>query len=1205
MSILIFPAILGATQSFEVASSNGTLGDGLDQLSLPIARIVEDSWQLTSVPLKTTDKDALVTTLRDNVAKGALWRLRESSFNTHADFNVYQWEFERDKQGLYEWENWTTTPIGGEWWQVELTLNRTGHQEIDECLLRPTDLAETYPLFPLNLYMSGAKNSFESKFAQQRMRGGIEERRRLGFGSTRDSWQFTATIHEYKKNEVCDFLKDRCGNFFEFRLVPGRAGKIYTCEKWSIKQIGRDYWELSVEFKRSFLPFRPTDIKRITDLFDFYGTQEEIIEVMDATFADVDEKIAGLFEWVTRLTRDIYPFMLNLLFLLPNAFHTVLGRGGYFPPSAGVTEGQAIFVRAAMLAYFATGFEGWLNLAIAGGNALLEYFYPLKIPGDWTPATGIRVPHWLINIKSPFVAKGLPAPDPLNMGHFNVVVDFVNGEGYIPTGAPFYGELLANVFRVHPVSDSLLWKNIYARPLGGYSYPIDYWVTNQMMQGTIKRQFADTESNNGREPIPTNEPTGKIKLSTPYAGQAKVVYLTYTGGVIGVGVPFEAYPGWRGLRKDESMGALDVFTWLHQSYLWLFQVTQDTRWLTALQCNLYTFEQARNVINPTSWYEKSDSPEPFAYPGSQAILANFDPNQIATSTRVTSGEKKDWLQIDVPLSPLPFPSAELQNFAVKAKMNPESAVFVEAACSVATELEVVLSLSPNAFDFSQYYIARLPVPAGGVPVARTFTTREFLLWDTTQTSWYPHNADNPVYEYEGLGGRAAASRDTQEIDGIPRSVWKLNLNKDDGFAGAGFVLIHAKPRFPLQIYLKHTGDDVRLAVTVDNEKFFYKVEATDGWTRLRLDSDLFKKGDEKPDGSFISGIEFEANGESRTWVWWVGSPPRELPAPCQTFKATLVSRVPIAHTLYVGNFSAVNSPSDVLPYTPGVCPYTCNVVSDGKGGQAISAWQGTIPMVGYQDPEFEVERGDWVAVDNILQFFLDSQAAYKEQSTSRTNGYFMPGYVWNMWSSGEYTSNGEINVFSNTVIDPNNSWSPYSFRALRATARAWRRMVDQEFPGNIPPNLDELIAKAKKVTMDFLNALSADYVKRRNVSAITDFPANADPQVRYTEPHASALIADAALHANIALNASGTKSGLSTTLRVLKATYNHMQNEWVSEGAMSGSFTKSQPTFIGDDGLEYRWNFGFWVFEELFFLADLKLLQHRIGYPQCVYFIRP
>lgn len=1200
---LQIPSLLPVTQSFVVRSLAGELGDGQDQHALPIGRIVDDSWQITTPPLRKSQLDELVNQLKALSPTGFSWRLREPRIVTSADFNVYTWELPFDLYGEYECSSWDTTWIGGDYWQLSLKIERTGHQEIDECLIRPSDLATTYPLLPLNLYTQGNKQSFESKTLGQRFNGGTEERATYGYNATRDTWNFTATVTEIKKQEVVTFLSDRCGNFFEFRVDPSTAGKTYTCVEWSVKLLGQNWqgtvWEVSLTMRRSFLPFRKSDVLQIIENFDFYSNQDEIRQVMEATFADVDEKLDGAYDWLMRHTRNEYPFILNSQELLVNAFHTVLGRGGYFPPSAGVTEGQALITRACMLAYFATGKQHWVDKAVVLGDAMLNYFYPVKIPSGWTPADGMRNPHWLINIKEAFVAKGLPAPDPLNMGHFDLVVNFVNGEGFIPTGAPHYGELLANIFRVYPIGDRLLWKNVFARPLGGFSYAVDYWVCNQMMQGVIKRQFADTESNNGREPVPTSEPTGKIKLATPFTGQAKVAYMTYTGGIIPVGGLFEAYPGWRGLRVDEAMAALDVFPWAYQAYDWLYSTTLDVKWLDAFNCNLYTFDQARTVINPTAWYQKSDSPEPFAYPGSQAILANFAPEQAITATRVTSGNKKDWLRLDIPTSPLQYPSAELQNFAVAAKLNPETTVYIEAACSVATELELILSLSKDAFDFSQYYTTRLPVSGADVPTARTFSAREFLLWDTARTSWHPYIADSPVYTYQGLGGTTSIAREQQVIDGIPRAVWRVTLDRNNGFAGAGFVCIGAKPRIPLVIFYKHIGNDAVLYVTIAGKKYGKKIVATN-WGKVTIQAQSFEDSDGKSSsGGFATNVEIEANNESTTYVWWIGAEPQELPTPVQTYKAALVSRVTTAHTLWCGNFEAIGSPSNYLPYTPGILPYTCNVISDGKGGQVISAWQGTIPMIGYQDLEIYVTTGDWVSVNNVLDFFLDSQKAYREQSNSKIFGYFSPGYIWNMWSSGEYTSNGEINVFSFNTIDPNNSWSPYSFRAIKSCSRGWRKMVDGEFPGTAPPNLPELIAKAKKVTMDFLNALGADYVKRRNVRAITDFRQNIDPQVLYDEPHASALIADTALHANLA---GGSPT---VTLRVLKAAYNHMQNEWVSTGTMAGSFTKSQPTFTGNDGLEYRWNFGFWCGEQIFTLADLKLYKHRLIFPKCIYFVRP
>lgn len=1185
--ILDFPiSIEGASQSFQIESPLSSLGDGYDQLNLPCGRSIMESWDLQTPALPKVNTDSLVSTLR----------------SLEGDV-PFQWRFfPTDEYQSYHCDTWDEMPLGNGLWQVSLKISRSDQWEIDECLIRPVDDAVDHPIIPLSLFY-GSNQSYQAKVLGERINGGVDARGSFGMNAVTNSWNVRAPLNAEDSKALLTFLADRCGSSFEFRLVPSEKGQVYSCLQWSRKYLGEGWWEFSAEFKQNVQPFRKSDVLQIKEMFDFYSEREAIVAVMQQTFADIDEKLDGIYEWMMRHSRALYPFMFSPQELLPNAFHSVLGRGGYFPPSAGVSEGQALIVRALMLAYFATGNVKWLNKAVICGEAMLEYFYPLKINPGWQPSDGIRNPHWLINIKAAFVAKGLPAPNPLNMGHFDLVVNFVNGEGFIPYGAPHYGELLSNIFRVYPVGDRLLWKSVYARPLGGFFWTVDYWVTDQMLEGVVKRQFADTESNNGRDPIPTDEPLGKIKLATPYTGQAKVAYMTYTGGIIPVGGLFEAYPGWRGLRYHEAMAALDVFPWWHQAATWLYQATGNPRWQEVIACNMFTFEQARNVINPTAWYQKSDSLEPFAYPGSQAILANYSPTQEITASRFTTpGEKLNWLRMDIPTSPLQYPSAELQNFAVAAKINPETTIFVEAACSASTELEVILSLSKDAFDFSQYYTARLPVIGSNTPVGRVFSTREFLLWDKTKTSWHPYNADNPVYTYNGLGGTVAIARTTQTISTIPRSVWQINLDRNNGFAGAGLVMIDVLPKFPLQIFLKHEGSgEARLAVTVAEVKY-YRTLAKGDWQLLRLPASVFENDDGKTPSGFITNIEIEAsNQETITWIWWAGGEPKELPAPIQTYKAALVSRVTTAHTLWVGTFEAIGSPSSYLKYTPGVVPYTCNVVSNGIGGQIIDAWQGTVILIGYQDLEFEVERGDWVAVNNILDLFLDSQRAYYEQSNSKTYGFFVPGYVWPMWSSGEYTSNGEFDVFTFNTIDPNNSWSPYAFRAIKSCARAWRRMVDGDFPGIAPSNLSTLISKAEKVTMDFLNALSANYIKRRSVTAITDFRQNIDPQVLYTEPHASALIADTALHANIA---GGTKYA-AVTLRVLKAAYNHMQKEYVSTGVMAGSFTASQPSFIGADGLTYKQSFGFWCGEQVFFMADFKLLKHRINFPKCVYFVRP
>ncbi|NER22947.1 MAG: phage tail protein [Symploca sp. SIO1C2] len=905
MATLEFPILIeGATQSFQIESSLGNLGDGFDQLSLPCGRVINESWELSTPAISTEEKNELIEKLRS--LSGA------SSF---------QWRFlPEDDYENYLCDNWREHPLGQDLWGINITIQRTDHWVIDECLLRPVDEVTDHPLIPINLYY-GSNQSFQAKYLGPRLAGGVEHRGSFGMNATTNSWSIKAPLNTDASMELLTFLKDRCGSSFEFRLVPNQSGQIYHCLSWQRKYLGNGWWEWSAEFKRNVQPFRKSDVLLIKELFDFYSNRNEIIAVINATFADLDEKLDGSLNWLTTYTRDEYPLILNSQYLLVNSFHTVLGRGGYFPPSAGPTEAQAVISRACCVAYLATGNQAWLNLAIATGDALLAYFYVVPITSGWTTADGIRVPHWLINIKAPFVAKGAIAEDPLNMGHFDLVLDFVNGIAQIPAGHPHWGDLVANVYRVYPATDKLLWQNVFAQPIGGFSYPLDYWVTNVMLEGIVSRQYGDSESPGGRVPTPTNEPTGTIVLATPFTGQAKVVYSTYSGGVIYVNELFEPYPMWRRLRVGEALAAIDVFPWSADAYTLLYQLTGASRFLDAYNATVYSEVIAATVINPSSWYKKEDSPNPFSYPGSQVIPV--PDTRAYTASRVALGDKLNWLQVDVAADANPYPSIELQNFAVAVYMARESTVYVEAAGSEATELEVVLSLSKDPFDFSLYYIARLPVPGLGIPIGRIFVPQEFLLWDTTKTSWHPHIADNPIYTYQGGRSSVAIARISDIIEGIPRQVWKIDVEGyvSQGYAGAGLVLIGAVTKFPLRLYLKHVGNDTSawIAVTVNGIKYHRVLEKAD-WQEVVLPAVVFEDLDNDlatPAGDVITHIEIEAAfGLTSTWIWWVSAAPNELPVPVQTYKATLVSRIKTAHTFWCGDFTAINSPSEQLKYSP-------------------------------------------------------------------------------------------------------------------------------------------------------------------------------------------------------------------------------------------------------------------------------------------------
>ena len=307
------------------------------------------------------------------------------------------------------------------------------------------------------------------------------------------------------------------------------AKSAYFCDEWSIIPLGPDAWEIQAVFKE-----------------DVIGGEGDFADLI--VDGDIDTWLAGSLQWLQTYTRDTLPLAANSNYVTVNAFHNVLGRGGYFPGSAGTTEGQAALGRACMEAFFQTGDVAWKNYAIALGDALATYYYNDPIPSLGTEANTIWAPHWLINVKEAFVSRGPSnTVDPLNYGDFGREITFTNGVGVIPSGNPSDGKLLAVVYKVYSIDGILLWQNVDSPLVAGTEYEIEYFVSDFQLKGQNYRIFPDTEASGGTPPIATSETAGLIKLTSNYTGNAKLVYSTYSGPTIVINQKFEPYPLWRKL----------------------------------------------------------------------------------------------------------------------------------------------------------------------------------------------------------------------------------------------------------------------------------------------------------------------------------------------------------------------------------------------------------------------------------------------------------------------------------------------------------------------------------------------------------------------------------------------------------------------------------------------------------------------------------
>jgi Phage-related protein len=150
----------------------------------------------------------------------------------------------------------------------------------------------------------------------------------------------------------------------------------FYCDSWEWTREGVNAWVLNAEFKR-----------------DFQSPCEAFSEFLDPNLflTQLEESIW----WLDRYTRDTKPLIINSDGVSVNAFHDVVGRGGYFPPSSGTSEGQAILIRALLLArkcpISVAAKAKCLDLALLLAEALITYFYLEPIPTN--PTAQIWLPH--------------------------------------------------------------------------------------------------------------------------------------------------------------------------------------------------------------------------------------------------------------------------------------------------------------------------------------------------------------------------------------------------------------------------------------------------------------------------------------------------------------------------------------------------------------------------------------------------------------------------------------------------------------------------------------------------------------------------------------------------------------------------------------------------------------------------------------------
>uniref|UniRef100_UPI00258B53D1 Calx-beta domain-containing protein n=1 Tax=Pseudomonas sp. TaxID=306 RepID=UPI00258B53D1 len=223
--------------------------------------------------------------------------------------------------------------------------------------------------------------------------------------------------------------------------------------------------------------------------------------------------------------------------LVGNSYHDVLGRDGYFHANSGTSEGQAVAIEAAFLAYEALNISDpqpageYLAMALkmldAMGDgsrrgAMLRQPFP-------TSSGTITLMHWL------FAARGdIPAQSIV----YDQLATAVSGKLTIPRrGADVF-----KVWMIYPATSHLLYQSPYSPA---------YDNTNPA--GETQRPVAATDWRVVGE---------SVEITAPVTGSWYIVYGLNNSGVIAQGEAQEAYPCWTKIADGYAACAPDTFRWL-------------------------------------------------------------------------------------------------------------------------------------------------------------------------------------------------------------------------------------------------------------------------------------------------------------------------------------------------------------------------------------------------------------------------------------------------------------------------------------------------------------------------------------------------------------------------------------------------------------------------------------------------------------------
>ena len=598
----------------------------------------------------------------------------------------------------------------------------------------------------------------------------------------------------------------------------------------------------------------------------------------------------------------------------------------------------------------------------------------------------------------------------------------------------------------------------------------------------------------------------------------------------------------RTLNTGEVNAPLGWMYLLWELYNKLYVISGDVHWQTLANRTKDDTITAATFSNQSYVYRKNPGAV-LEYPGTQIT---------GSASRVASGDLTGFVNVSG------SGVLAVENISVETAITTDTTYTVEASANTNNRIiEFFISNITDDTSDASFYRQFWRLGNSSTVNTRTFASYELFRWEAM--TWY--------YGLGVIGGDENYEENSITYNGNTFNNVVLRLESDSQ------LNITNGSVNPPSVFCKVTTNPATLRLRDGNGFYWDYVLPVADWATVTPTWGQFtwspinpvvQAGRTPSQTANIQELHIITTGN--VYVWWIGvNPPQSLTLPSVAFKAGVRDRTIGTKNLYVGDVYPSDTPSDLLPYTPGVVPFARNITNGVVGdltGLPYAAYQNPLSWVKWEEPEF---------LANVVQFLQLSQAYYSSQIGD--TGPFSPVFTWQDVNNVSF--GGTVNQFGFNGFDNYETSGLYQAQIGAWLGRAW-----YENQGS---------TELRNLAISWINWLDQVYATREAILPPGSFPSNT-AAIGVGNPGVQALIGEAALWCNLA---GGNPAG---TFRWIYRSLTYLNSQFVAAGnPMSGSWGKDQPTFA----TTLKEYYSAWHGQCINFLSLLALNKDQITYPPC------